>query len=257
MMHRMLVTLCAFLLLGNTAAQINPHTVVARVEATYAFPDAHVVVGVAVLGHHVGSIDGGWLVKRKGLGILHIDWSRYGDWKGLTRTEQGPRDVSQGQLDAVLHTFERLGFPASTMRSWRVPAPVGYDGFNEGDKVLMIGQILIDLGTIDEAEPKLKKLSTIYDADNSPLDKIPRTNVRFFGQPFFEIDCNARAVFLQNEATKEARVDAAAISSTLRTGLAAPVITIAHGQSILCPVNRKPEFSNTANVPFRIRNDFE
>ncbi len=256
-MHRMLVTLCAFLLLGSTTPQTNPHTVVARVERTYAFPGAHVVVGVAVLGHHVGSIDGGWLVKQNGPGLLHIDWSASGHWKGLTRTVQGPRDVSQRQLDAVLHTFERLGFPASTMRSWRVPAPVGYDGFNEGDKVLMIGQILIDLGTIDEAEPKLKRLSRIYDADNSPLDQIPRTNVRFSGQPFFGIDCNARTAFLQNEAMEEARIDAAAISSTVRTGLTAPKITIPHGQSVLCPVNRTPEFYRTSDVPFRIRSDFE
>ncbi len=252
MIQRLFVTLSTLLLLASTAPIANPRTVSVTVSRTYAFPNAHVFLGIAVLGHHVGYIDGGYLIKKNTTGWLHIDWNRYGDWTNLRRTQQGPRDVSQEQLDAVLRTLVQMGFPASSMRSWRRAAPVGYDGFREGDSVLTIGQIMVDLGTVDDAEAKLEKLQNVAFGDHSPLDQIPNTNVDFYPMPFFGVDCADRDAYLQSEAISDARVVAATIAQRTHATLSAPSVTVPDGSAVLCPADHRPQFYRTGELPDRL-----
>ncbi len=248
MIRHTFVTLCAILLLTGVSQPSNPHVISVSAQYDTPYPSPHVMLGIAVLGHNVGKIERGWLVKQKGEGFLHIDWSRGGDWTGLKRTEEGPRDLSQAQLDAVVGGIVRLGIPPTSIRSWRVAAPVGYDGFGEGDKVLMIGEILIDLGTPQQANATLPKL---YDAvvEKDALDHFPRTNVRPVEQLYFMPDCSA----MRDALAKQARIDAdRAVSKIVaQTHVVAKFLQsyVSTPYNVLCSQEEQPNFYN-AGVTF-------
>lgn len=248
MIRRILVTLCVSLLLtGANAQPSNPHVI--RISATYdtAFPSPHVLLGIAVLGHNVGRLERGWIVKQKGEGYLHIDWTRSGDWTGLTKSVEGPRDLSQPQLDAVVGGIVQLGVPAASITSWRVAAPVGYDGFQEGDKVLMIGEILIDLGTVEQANATLPKL---YDAivTKDALDHFPHTNVRPVEYPYYLLDCNALRIGITTQARADADRVLSAIEASAHVAATFQAASAATPNAVLCSRDARPNFYNVSGA---------
>ena len=255
MWRRLIVTLAALAQIGAGALPANPHTVTIHISDTVPLGNAHVFLGVAVLGHHVGRLEAGWLVKQAQPGILHIDWTKSGNWDGLTRDVEGPRDVSQAQLDAVVHTIEGFGFASSAIRAWRVPAPVGYDGFNEGDKVLMIGEILVDLGPLGTARDALDHLWPVVGKDD-PFEKIPRTNVRYAAEFFLQPDCSALDASERGTAVAKANTLAASIARTQGTTATFASYELSSPSQLLCPQGREPHFYLASGAtPFRL-NDY-
>lgn len=242
MIRRILATLAALLLIGAAAPVSNEHTIHVGVSQTLNLSAAHVFVGVAVLGPKVGRIERGWIVKQAREGFLHIDWTKGGNWNGLTRTEQGPRDVTQAQVQSVIYVIESLGYPASAIRSWRVAAPVGYDGFGDGDKVLTIGEILVDLGTADQARLALDRWwDAVEDDDKDPFEKLPHLNVRYASNLYFGPDCTAME--------QQLRAGALAQSQTIAQGDALADYQSSLPENVLCPADRQPNFYNVRGVP--------
>lgn len=242
MKRRMIVTLATLLLIGTAPPAVNEHSMHIAVTHPMNLSAAHVFVGVAVLGPKVGQIERGWIVKKAHPGYLHIDWTRGGNWDGLKRTEEGPRDVTPAQVQSVIHVIESFGYPASAIRSWRVAAPVGYDGFGEGDKVLTIGEILVDLGTADNARLALDRWrDAVEDDDKDPFEKLPHVNVRYASNLYFGPDCTAMEQHL--------RADALAQSHTIAQNDVLADYQSSFPENILCPAVRQPNFYNVSGMP--------
>lgn len=253
MRQTLIVTFFVLALLGASDAPSSSHTIVIRISQRAQIANAHVFLGVAVLGHHVGWLDDGWLVKQAGPGILHIDWIKSGTWDGLRRTVQGPRDVSQAQLGAVVHTIESLGFAPSEIRAWRVPAPVGYDGFNEGDTVLTIGEILVDLGPMNAAPAALERWWKIILSKDDPFDKIPLTNVRYSQEFFVQPDCDAVMAAAREDAIARSSAVASSIARDQKVAATFASYEFSPGEQLLCPQGREPNFmSANGGPPIRI-----
>lgn len=252
MTRRLLVTAAALFLISAKGVTPDPRSVEIRISTPVHFNRAHVFLGIAVLGHHVGSLESGWLVKQATRGFLHIDWSRVGDWKGLVRTVQGPRDVSPQQLRAVVRAIEGLGFAPSAIRAWRVAAPVGFDGFHEGDTVLTIGEILVDLGSARQASTELAHWTKVSEGNHDPFEQIPRTNVRYAEPLYFSLDCAAL------KSQERAHSIIAANPLARLTGRYAGSATVFSNDTerlperLLCPATRKPNFMNAEGVPPRL-----
>ena len=251
MLRRILATLCALFCISASSSISNPHTVEVSTTRTLRFESSHVFLGVAVLGHHVSKISSGWLIKQKGGGFLHIDWSSFGNWKGLTRSEEGPRDVSHRQMDEVIHAIERLGYPRTAIRAWRVPAPVGFDDFHDGDKVLTIGEIMVDLGTLDQARNALDRWWDVISKDDDPFDQIPLTNVRYSIRLFFQPNCANLTQALHTQARTETAPIAKFLAASVRTTTTLSDYDLGAPSNTLCPKNSQPNFYNVSGVPER------
>jgi hypothetical protein len=243
--RRILATLFALFLIGTSPGNTNPHTVRFTVNYVEQLGSSHVFLGVAVLGNNVSRIDSGWLVK--GPGLANFDWRAWGKWDGLIRTEEGPHDVSETQLHAVVHAIERLGYAPAAIRAWRVAAPVGVDGFKENDKVLTIGEILIDLGTIDQSRSALARWWDAISKDN-PFEKIPLVRVAY-ASTYYQPDCAADEKAQRADALAQTYPLAGTIASVIGT----PITLSDYGayipDMVLCPQNREPYFMRTGPLP--------
>lgn len=253
MLKRTLVAIAAAFLIGATAPSRDPHTLEIDLSATTPSDPPHIFLGIAVLGHHVSEISGGWLVKRKAAPFVsHFDWIKYGEWDGLTRSAVGPRDTSAAQLNEVIERIERLGYPQSAIRAWRVPAPVGYDDFNEGDKVLTIGEILVDLGPPAVAYAAFDRWWDIVAGKNDPFRDIPLTNVDYVDWIYIQPHCDRIVPTMHDLFMQRASTIASSIAQLARTTATLTTFASASPDNVLCPANIQPHFYRTGGPPHSI-----